>query len=86
MGMLVNMDEKRQYLCLEVAWEIDAIARVLPKFAPSADDAGQGEHFLVRAMAGRMLRLSKLLMSALGDECEDTESLERIINLDSGQG
>lgn len=84
MSILVTMDEKRQLLCLEVAWEIDAIARVLPQFAPSGDDVDG--HFLVRAMAGCMLRLSKLLMGALGDEGEDTESLERIISLDSGQG
>ena len=86
MSILVNMDEKRQRLCLEVAWEIDEIARVLPKFAPYGDDADQSGHFLVRAMAGRLLRLSKLLMGALADECEDTESLERIISLDGGQG
>ena len=29
MGTLVTMEEKRQFLCLEVAWEIDAMARVL---------------------------------------------------------
>ena len=41
---------------------------------------------LVRAMAGRLLRLSYVLMGALGDDAETTESLARIISLDGGQG
>lgn len=85
MSMLVNMDEKRQLLCLEVAWEIDAMARVLPGMVPNSDE-GNGAHFLARAMAGRLLRLSKVLMPALGDDSETTASLERIISLDGGQG
>ena len=51
MGTLVTMEEKRQFLCLEVAWEIDAMARVLPDLVPNTDE-GYGHHFLVRAMAG----------------------------------
>ena len=85
MGTLVNMEEKRQFLCLEVAWEIDAMARVLPDLVPNTDE-GYGHHFLVRAMAGRLLRLSNVLMGALGDDAETTESLARIISLDGGQG
>ena len=85
MGTLVTMEEKRQFLCLEVAWEIDAMARVLPDMVPNTDE-GYGHHFLVRAMAGRLLRLSYVLMGALGDDAETTESLARIISLDGGQG
>ena len=39
MGTLVTMEEKRQFLCLEVAWEIDAMARVLPDLVPNTDEA-----------------------------------------------
>ncbi len=85
MGTLVNMEEKRQFLCLEVAWEIDAMARVLPDLVPNTGE-GYGHHFLVRAMAGRLLRLSNVLMGALGDDAETTESLARIISLDGWQG
>ena len=77
--------EIHRKLCLEVAWEIDAMARVLPDLVPNTDE-GYGHHFLVRAMAGRLLRLSYVLMGALGDDAETTESLARIISLDGGQG
>ena len=43
-------------------------------------------HFQVRAMAGRLLRLSSVIMSGLDDDVVGTEHLEHIINLDSGQG
>jgi hypothetical protein len=86
LSMLVSMNEQRQMVCLQAAWEIDAIARALPGLVPELEDDHQNPHLLVRAMAGRLLRLSKALMGALGDDVETTERLERIVTLDGGQG
>lgn len=85
MSMLVNMDEPRQMLVLETAWEIDALARVLPDLVPNTSD-NNGAHFVVRAMAGRLLRLSHVLMGAAGDDAETTDVLAQVITLDGGQG
>lgn len=77
------LEERRRVACLEAAWEMDAIARALPGMVNRDEHFG---HLQVRAMAGRLLRLSSVIMSGLDDDVVDTEHLERIINLDSGQG
>lgn len=83
MSNLVNIDERRQMLFLEVAWEIDAMARVLPNLVPCVADSS-GAHFVVRAMAGRLLRLSGVLMGL--DDNEATDDLMQVIDLQAGQG
>lgn len=85
MSMLVNMDEPRQMLVMETAWEIDALARVLPDLVPNTAD-NNGAHFVVRAMAGRLLRLSHVLMGAAGDDAEATDVLAQVVTLNGGQG
>ena len=85
MEMLVKMDEPRQMLCLEVAWEIDALARVLPELVPNIAE-NNGAHFVIRALSGRLLRLSNVLMGAAGDPAETTDELAQIITLNGGQG
>ena len=84
--MLVKMTEQRRMVCLEATWEIDAIARALPGLV-QYDTVDDGHpHLLVRAMAGRLLRLSSVLMAALDDDAEETRELERVVRLDGGQG
>lgn len=85
MSMFVAMDEDRQELVLQAALEVDALARVLPGMVPNIPEA-EGAHFLVRAMAGRLLRLASVLMSAAGDSGEPTERLARVLYLQKGQG
>lgn len=82
-GEGVTLSEPRMMACLEAAWELDALARVLPGLVPRDD---QGMHLAVRGVAGRLLRLAHVLMSGLGDDAEPTEKLERIISFDGGQG
>lgn len=82
MSASIPMNEPHRRLCLEVAWEIDALARVLPGLVPSIDK--NDAHFVVRAMAGRLLRLSHVLMGAADNDALD--DLAQIINLDGGQG
>ena len=83
---LVRMDARRQNLCLEIVWEIEHIARLLPNLVPTNDSGDTAPHFLARSMAGRLLRLSSAMGAALSDESEPTERLERVVNFESGQG
>lgn len=82
---LATMTEQRQMVSLEAVWEIDAIARNLPGLADGVEDQ-TAVRLLVRAMAGRMLRLTGALMSVLNEEDEPTEDLARIVMLHGGQG
>ena len=82
--MLVDLDTRRQDLCLEIAWEIEAIARALPGLVPTTDGGDNGPHFLARAVGGRLLALSGALSCALSDEEEPTAKLERVINFENG--
>jgi hypothetical protein len=77
------MDEQHMRLCLEVAWEIDALARALPGLVPCAAEASEA-HFVVRSMAGRLLRLSGVLMGLADNEAMD--ELMQVIDLQAGQG
>lgn len=83
-SLLVNLDARRQDLCLEIAWEIEAIARALPGMVPTNDSGDTAPHFMARAMGGRLLALADVLSRALGDESEDTARLERVINFENG--
>ena len=49
-------------LVREAAWELDELARILPDVVPLAEDSG---HFVVRGIAGRLLRLSSVIQSVL---------------------
>lgn len=76
-------DEDRKHLCLEGVHELDIIARTLPDLVEAKED---GEHLIIRALAGRMLRLTSMLMSALGDDAVTTKELNRHIHFGNGQG
>lgn len=78
----VPWSKERAGICLEGVWELDKIARTLPDLVTLEDNQ---EHFIVRALAGRMLRLTGMLMSALGDNVPN-EKLEKCVNFGHGQG
>ncbi|MBU4423897.1 MAG: hypothetical protein KKG12_09050 [Gammaproteobacteria bacterium] len=84
MSGLIPMDKQRIRLCLEVAWEIDAMARALPGLVSCVADGTPDPHFVVRAMTGRLLRLSGVLMGMADNEAAD--DLMQVIDLQSGQG
>ena len=44
----ITMSNDRQIVCLEVVWEIDAIARALPSLIPESDHTLQ-HHLVMRA-------------------------------------
>lgn len=79
----VSLAADRKYLCLEGVWELDKIARTLPGLVPPDEDQ---EHFIVRAPAGRMLRINGMLLSALDDPAVETSELKNYIDFENGQG
>lgn len=82
----VTLSEKRERICLEVAWELDALARLLPGLVPNIEEA-HGAHHAVRGIAGRFLRLAEALMGAVQAPAYLDEHLEQIVSLKSpGQG
>jgi len=74
------MDEGRITVCLEAAWEIDALARLLPSLL-TRDDDDLAEFLQVRGVAARLRSISTVLMSACADEQETTESLRQRLGL-----
>ena len=78
--------DRQQMLCLDAVFEVDAIARALPSMVTASDAYSHQDGLMVRALAGRLLRLSSVLMSALGQDGEPIERLERIVTLECGQG
>lgn len=73
----VTLTAERNQLCLEAAWELDALAELLPtvttKDIPEATKTG----YQVRAIADRIKTLASVLMSGLGDSIDTTDDLER---------
>lgn len=73
----ITLSEDRATLCLEVAWELEALALVLPGMVP--EDAKQSAHAVVRGMAGRIKQLTSVLMSGLSDSVEDVDGLSSTV-------
>ena len=72
----VILSKARQLVCLEAAWEMEALAYTLPNLVPNVDET-HGVYHAVRGIAGRFVALSHVLMAAIGDEAETTAKLER---------
>ena len=72
--------EERQLICLECAWELDALAVALPDMVRNISGA-HGSYHAVRGMSARLRQLAGILMSAIGDEQETDEHLERVLKV-----
>jgi hypothetical protein len=76
--------EERDRLVLNIAWELDDIARRLPMLVPQ--DEGDG-HFIVRSLAGRTADLVGVLYSLTQNRTDmpydqrDYEALEYAVTL-----
>lgn len=81
----LSLSHARMMVCLEAAWEIDALARALPGQVPNIEECMAAGH-VVRGISGRLLRLAFVLMSGLGDDAQPTAKLEKVITFDGGQG
>lgn len=74
----MGTQEQRDHLVLNVAWELDKIARTMPDLVPVDDDQ---THYIIRALAGRMLRLTNALMDLAGRQ-DDLEMITRRVTLE----
>lgn len=72
----VTLGKDRHSVCMEVAYELEALALVLPDLVPNVGEA-PGAYHAVRGVAGRFVTLANALMAALGDDMETTQELEQ---------
>ena len=70
-----TLSADRLTACLEAAWELEALAQVLPGLVPCTAESGPA-HFAVRSMADRIRRLSCAVMSGLHDDLAPVEALQ----------
>lgn len=74
----LDFDEARRTVCLEAAYEIEALAEVLPGLVSSG--GSDNMHRIVRGISARLLSLSGVIMSGIGDESESTKKLQRRVS------
>lgn len=72
----ITMNKERQTVCLESAWELDALGKLLLKL----ESDGSEVCFQVRALGIRICDLSAVLAMGLSDSGTQTEDLEKIVN------
>lgn len=75
----VILGKARQALSLEAVWEIADLCEVLRDAIPPAQDSGG---LIVRGLSVRISDLAKAVMSALGDQGDDTESIAKRVKID----
>ena len=74
-------EAERNRLLLEVCWEIDKIARMLPDLVPLDDNQN---YFAARAFSGRMLRLTHVMLGLANSEAytgRDFQDWKDIVNV-----
>ncbi|CAG9932426.1 hypothetical protein [Candidatus Nitrotoga arctica] len=82
--LTINKDESvilnhdRVTICLGAAYELDALAKLLPDVVEGNDKM---EHLVVRGIASRIKSLSELLMSGLDEEVKTNAHLTRILRV-----
>jgi hypothetical protein len=72
----VTLSSERQTVCLEAAWELDALAELLPTLVPNIEEA-HGAYHVVRGISARIRQLACAVMSGLHDGTEATKALRR---------
>ncbi|MFY9138641.1 hypothetical protein [Zwartia sp.] len=78
----LHLNDARLSVCLDAVYELDTLARLLPvQMNCNNEDDFHNARLVVRSLAGRMLRLTSVLLSGLGDEHYSTDELEKIIHL-----
>jgi len=77
----VTMDDKRLGLLLESAWELDALANLLPKVTSHEVPEALQSAYQVRCIASRIKALASVLMSGLSDELAQTAELGEVVKV-----
>ena len=73
-----TLSSGRLTVCLEAAWELEALASILPGLVPSTAESGPA-HFAVRGIADRIRRLSCAAMSGLNDDLHPLSDLQLVV-------
>lgn len=73
----VTLGKDRHGVCLQVAYELEALAYVLPAVTTNCTPESLQSGFVVRGIASRFLTLASVLLSALDDKGEETPALKR---------
>lgn len=85
----VTLSKARHGICLDAAYELDAIAAMLPDAVERSDEVAFASYLRVRCMAGMVQVLANALMSGLYDEAVPVEGLgglhyRVLLNCDEG--
>lgn len=72
----VTISHDRLMVCLGAAYELDALARLLPGLVSGNE---KQEHLVVRGVASRIKLLSELLMSGLDDDMKTSDNLKQTL-------
>lgn len=70
-----TLSKPRLALCLEIAWEMEALAHTLPTVTTNSDIEATRAAFTVRGLAGRFAGLAIALMEAVSEDAVTTERL-----------
>jgi hypothetical protein len=78
----LHLNDARLSVCLSAIYELDTLARLLPVQMNCNDiDDFHDASLVARGLAGRMLRLTSVLLSGLGEEDCSINDLEKIVYL-----
>lgn len=80
-----TLSASRLNVVLEAAWELEALAHVLPGLVPCTAESGPA-HFAVRCIADRIRRLGWAVMSGLSDELHPLADLQRTVLVTTSSG
>lgn len=75
----VTLDKERHSVCMDAAYELDAISSMLSGAVECSDEAAMASHLRVRCIAARVHALAGVLMSGLGDDAVRTEDLQSTV-------
>lgn len=71
----LSLSPRKQQLLLEAAYEIDALAHLLPGLLPPLEEIAR-ERLQLRGQAMRFIQLADAIMSCVGDDIPSMRQLE----------
>jgi len=77
----ITLSHTRRRACLEAAWEIEALALLLPKIDLTEEPAAALQ---LRGLAARLAQLAGVVMSRLDDAMVDEGDLQRLLHFSAG--
>ena len=78
----VTLSKARHDVCMGVAYELEALAYVLPQLTSNSDVNAMYTSYAVRGIAGRYVTLANALLAALSDDAEATQDLARRVHVE----